>query len=228
MMMKSKGLKYLVLSLFLLASCSSLFVRSSARHEFEEGLALFNRGMYKVAIPHFEKAIDIDPDYAKPHLYLGRSYLNLNMWVKAVPPLRSAWRLSPNETRKEMINVLIDAFLGAATSEFTKGNYGESVKYLKEGLELSPESGEIKKELISSLLVLGSKLFSEGKLDEALSAFSEALEFAPDNSDAYIGIAKILLRKGDYLEAIKTVNKALSLDPDNQAALSLFKKMLQR
>ncbi len=226
--MKSNGIKYSVLLLFLLASCSSLFVRPGARHAFDEGLALFNKGMYKKAIPHFDKAIEIDPDYSKPYLYLGRSYLSLNMWVKAIPPLRTAWRLSPKETRKEMVNFFIDALLGAATSEFKKGNYGESVNYLKEGLELSPQSGEIKQELVGSLLVLGSSLFSEGEFNEALTTFSEALELAPDNSDAYIGIAKIFLRKGDILEAIKAISKALSVEPDNQSALALFKTILQR
>lgn len=93
-----------------LVSCAGLQARQ-AQSEFDAGLSLFNRGNYDEAIPHFEKATEIDPDFGKAYLYLGRSYLNLGKWSEAVPPLRTAYRLSPGQTKKEIADILLDIVL---------------------------------------------------------------------------------------------------------------------
>ncbi|MFO0751964.1 MAG: tetratricopeptide repeat protein [Thermodesulfovibrionales bacterium] len=105
----------LCLLISLLASCAALGI-SGAKSEFQEGLALFNRGQYEAAIPRFQKATELDPDFGQAYLYLGRSYLSLRRWSQAVTPLRTALRLSPEDTRREISNLLIDALLGAAGS----------------------------------------------------------------------------------------------------------------
>ncbi|MBZ0157422.1 MAG: tetratricopeptide repeat protein [Alphaproteobacteria bacterium] len=97
----------------LLVSCAGFRI-SGAKSEFQEGLSLFNRGQYEAAIPHFQKATELDPDLGQAYLYLGRSYLSLRRWSQAITPLRTALRLSPEETRREISNLLIDALLGAA------------------------------------------------------------------------------------------------------------------
>jgi len=93
-----------------LMSCAGIQARQ-AQSEFDDGLSLFNRGHYDDAIPHFEKATEIDPDFAKAYLYLGRSYLNIGKWKEAVPPLRTAYRLSPGETKKEVADIILDIIL---------------------------------------------------------------------------------------------------------------------
>jgi tetratricopeptide (TPR) repeat protein len=93
-----------------LFSCAGIQTMQ-AQSEFDEGLTLFNRGRYDEAIPHFEKATEIDPDYGKAYLYLARSYMNIGKWKEAVPPLRTAYRLSPDETKKEVTDMIIDIIL---------------------------------------------------------------------------------------------------------------------
>ena len=43
---------------------------------------------------------------------LGRSYLNLGRFMDAVPPLRTAFDLAPDETKNEISNLLLDAMMG--------------------------------------------------------------------------------------------------------------------
>lgn len=145
--MGGKRIVIALLSLLLVSSCSGLGPFSGAESEFEQGLALFNRGRYDDAIPHFERAIDRDPDFAQAHLYLGRSYLSLTRWRQALPPLRTAYRLAPERTKREVLDFLIDALFGVALSDRREGNFDSSIRHLREVLELDPRSNRARQEL---------------------------------------------------------------------------------
>lgn len=215
---------FFILLFCLLISCAGLWIRS-ATDEFEQGMAFFNQGNYENAVPHFRKAAELDPNFGKAYLYLGRSYLNLRKWGEAIPALRTAFRLAPDEFRKEVLNMLVDALLGAADSQFKKGNFLESINYLKEGLSLDPQSIQIKNELNSTLIDFGNHLISLGNIKDAIATFSEAVELSPENTDALVGLARALLRNGDFLSAAEAVQKALAIDSENKAANTLFREI---
>ncbi len=206
-------------------SCAGLGFLSAAQSEFDKGLTFFNNGKYEDAIPHFRRATEIDPDFGKAYLYLGRSYLNLDRWTEALPPLRTAYRLSPNETKKEAVNLLIDALFGAAIYEFNKGNFRDSVGLLKEVLQLDPNSSRARTELPRTLTAFGTALLSQGKSSDAVSVFNEALEYSPNNLDAYIGLANAFLTNGEILKALKTIETAIKIDPKNREVQSLMKEL---
>lgn len=217
-----------ILIALMINSCAGLGIKIEARSEFDAGIAQFNKGNYKDAVYHFERATDIDPDYGKAYLYLGRSYISMNKWTKAIPPLRAAYRLSPEETRKEAFNVLLDALFGAAVEDFRKGEFSSSTQLLREALELDPQSVKTKAELAISLIALGGKLLSEGRTDEAIGTFTEALGLSPDNPEAYIGLAKSFFRNGDFIEALKAATNAISLDPASGEAKKLLQEIEDR
>ena len=97
-----------LLSLF---SCAGVETKSPAQAEFESGLSFFNRGSYANAVPHFEKATELNPEFGRAYLYLGRTYMNLGRWREALSPLRTAMRLSPEESRKEIADIILDILL---------------------------------------------------------------------------------------------------------------------
>ena len=102
----------LIASCFLsLFSCAGVESKPPAQAEFETGLSFFNRGSYINAIPHFEKATELNPEFGQAYLYLGRTYLNLGRWREALYPLRTAMRLSPEESRKEVADIIMDIIL---------------------------------------------------------------------------------------------------------------------
>jgi len=215
-------------TVIIFASCAGVGIFPSAQSEFDRGLVLFNAGKYEEAVSHFKEATEIDPKFGRAYLYLGRSYLNLKRWPEAVPPLRAAFRLSPGESKKEIGDILVDALLGAATYEFNKGNFKDSIGYLKEVLELEPGSSRARNELVTTFIALGGALLSEGKASEAISTYSEALKLSPNNLDAYIGLANAFLSNGDILKALRAIETAIKLDPNNREAQSLFKEMKKR
>jgi tetratricopeptide (TPR) repeat protein len=146
-MVRKLKIASVLLGLLIVSSCSGMDLFSGAETEFERGLALFNRGRYEEAIPHFERAIDKDPDFAQAHLYLGRSYLSLTRWRQALPPLRTAYRLAPEATKREVLDFLIDALFGVALSDRREGNFDSSIRHFKEILDLDPGSNRAQREL---------------------------------------------------------------------------------
>jgi Flp pilus assembly protein TadD len=216
---------YVALCLILLISCAGLKTSPDAELAFEQGLVLFNQGKYEQAIPNFQRAAEIESDYTKAYIYLGRSYLNINQWVDAIPPLRTAYRLSPAETKKEAVNLLLDALIGGALQELKKGNFKNSIGYLKEAIDVEPVSNKANNELVSALIAYGGSLMSEGDFSDAIVQFSEAVELAPANINAYRGLAEAFINNGNFFDAMKTINKAINIAPSEEER-SLLRDLL--
>jgi protein O-GlcNAc transferase len=212
----------------LFSSCAGLRINSEAQYTHEQGLALFNQGRFSEAIPCFEKALSLEPDFYQAHLYLGRSHLNLRAYGKALKPLRSAFRLSPNDFKGEVADLLIDALLGAAFSELKEGNIQTSLSYIREVLSTDPKSRKIKDDLSRLLVAVATELFKSGKVREAVKEYLEAIKANPDNTGAYVGLAKALIKNGDFLKALDAAEKAVSLDPDSKEALGVIKDLLKK
>ncbi|HVN96377.1 MAG TPA: tetratricopeptide repeat protein [Syntrophorhabdaceae bacterium] len=210
-----------------LASCAGL-ITSQARGEFDTGRALFSQGMFEQAIPYFERAISMDPDFYEANLYLGRSYLNLRNYGKALGPLRTAYRLSPEDFKKQSVDILVDALLGAALSEANQGNIGASLGYVREVLSTDLKAERVREDISRVLVAVAMELFKSGKVREAIEEYTEAIKANPDNSDAYVGLAKALIKNGDFLKALDAASRALSVNPENTDALDIMKNSVGR
>jgi tetratricopeptide (TPR) repeat protein len=108
-------------------SCSPTAFRPG-QDSFDQGLALFNQGNFREAIPHFRRATTENPQFAEAYLYLGRSHLSMRRWREAIQPLRTAHRLAPEETRHEAFTLLLDAVLGAAFGDSGQGRSPETFR----------------------------------------------------------------------------------------------------
>lgn len=94
-----------------IVSCAGFQSKREAGEEFDKGSSLFNRGHYEEAVTHFTHATEIEPEFGRAYLYLARSYLNLGKWNEAFPSLRTAFRLSPEESKEEIADIIIDYLL---------------------------------------------------------------------------------------------------------------------
>ena len=93
-----------------LMACAESEVKKEAGGEFEAGLAYFNNGQYKESIPHFEHATRLLPEFWEAYMFLGRAYPNLERWHEALPPLRSAFRLEPQEAQRKSAGIIMDIY----------------------------------------------------------------------------------------------------------------------
>jgi len=216
-----------VLAVMMLVSCAGVSVSPAVRADFNAGLNLFNQGKFDAALPFFEKAAAAEPDYYEAQLYLGRTYLNMKEYGKAVPPLRRAYRLSPENFKSQACDILIDALLGAAFSELGKGNFESALTYVREIMAASPEGKKVKDEISNVLVAVAMGLARKGDVRDAVGLFRDAIKENPDNIKAYLGLARTLIKSGAISEAIENAQKALSLDPRSNEALNVLKEILR-
>ena len=113
MVKKELGALSVILLLGALA-CAPLNGYRPEQADFDRGLALFNHGDFERATSYFLRATEENPNSAEAYLYLGRSYLSMRRWRQALQPLRTAYRLAPDETKDQVFEIMMDAFLGAA------------------------------------------------------------------------------------------------------------------
>ncbi len=210
-----------------LFACAGAFVSPAARADFEAGLALFNQGKFAEALPYFEKAVAAEPDYYEAHLYLGRTYLSMKSFAKAVPSLRTAYRLSPQDFKGQIVDILIDALLGAAFSEVRTGNYEGSLSYLRELMSVEPKAKKVKEDISNVLVAVATSLLMKGDVRDAVKLFGEAVTENPNNAKAYLGLARALLKTGAIPDAVDAARKALSLDPSSSDAFNLMKEVVR-
>lgn len=216
---------WLVAILCLLHACTAFETRPTAQSAFEQGVALFDQGRYEEALPHFQKAVELDPNFARAFLYIGRSYLNLSRWLEAISPLRTALRLSPQDMQHEVVPLLVDALLGAAKLKLKQGDLPSTITLLKEVLTLHPQATQVLQQLVGVLLQFGRELVSQGRFGEASAAYREATQLAPQQLEGYLGLARALLRQGELGGALSAVKDALRLAPTNLEALSLLRQL---
>jgi Flp pilus assembly protein TadD len=225
-------IKKRLLSLFtaavLLSSCATLGIFSGAQYEFDQGLALFNRTRYEEAIPRFQRATEIDPNFVQAYLYLGRSYVNVRRWRQALPALRTAYRLSPEGTKQEVFNVLIDALFAVATDDFRVGDFNSSIAHLREVLELQPTSTIGREEMVKALIAYGGDLLARGNISQAIAFYTEATRLSPNSFDAVLGLAKATVRNGEFHKAFQALQDAMKLQPGNREAQSLLNELQRR
>lgn len=218
--------RYLVLIVLLgwLPACATLGGQSAEQSAFDQGLALFQQGRYAEAIPHLQRAADLDPQWSKAYLYLGRAYLSTGQWLQAIPVLRTAFRLAPQESQREISELLLDALLGAATSALKDGKFGESIGLFKEAMTLAPQATTLQPQLVEALLGLGAQLLLQGQLPGAIKAFTEATHLNPQQVEGYLGLAKALVQQGDVFQALAIMHTAMQLAPSNNQLRSLWQQ----
>ncbi len=211
----------------ILFSCAGVSISPEVRADFNAGLNLFNQGKFEKALPFFEKAVAAEPDYYEAELYLGRTCLNMKDYGRAVPPLRRAYRLSPDNFKSQAFDILIDALLGAAFSELGKGNLESTLSYVRETMAEDPKAKKIKDDMSNVLVAVATGLIKKGDVRQAVNIFREAIKENPDNIKAYLGLARALIKSGAISEAIENAQKALSLDPTSNEAINVLKEMLR-
>jgi tetratricopeptide (TPR) repeat protein len=89
-----------------------------------------------------------------------------------------------------------------------QGAYLESVKYLKNAIELDGDN-------LKAHRLLAKIYLENGRHESALPVVERVLEIAPDSGFAYGYLGEILYSNGKYEEAIKTLRTSLLLAPGN-------------
>jgi len=75
------------------------------------------------------------------------------------------------------------------------------------------------------LLLEAESALSLGMLDRAELLYRQVAEADPRNSIAIVGLARVILERGDEPGALKVARRALTIDPENTAAQRMTERL---
>ena len=181
---------------------------------------LMDRGCLLRARQMFERAIEIDPDYAKAWAGLANAASMTYMWYERSDELLEladqasmrALDLAPNlaesHTARAFTLTLLKSFR-AATEEFERA------------LELDPQ-------LYEAWYLYARSRFAEGNHEEAARLFEQAGRIRPDDyqsvglaATSYIALKDSLHAKSLAIEAVRRAEHHLQLNPEDTRAWTL-------
>jgi tetratricopeptide (TPR) repeat protein len=161
------------------------------------GNVLRDQGRVVEAIEHYQKALDLQPDYAMAHNNLGNALLDQGKVVEAVAHFRKALDIQP---------AYAEAHNNLGYALINHGEIVEAVAHFRKALDIQPAYAEAHNNL-------GNALFRQGHQDEAIAQYREALEIAPENAAALSNLGSALAMKGAGQDAIAQYRKALKIRP---------------
>jgi len=156
-------------------------------------------GQFDVARQCLERALAIDPraQYAQ-FLYGLQAYLS-NDLAAALPRLRKARELNPRDPRTAL-------YLGLTVDSLGKPE--EALSLYEDAVSLERSAGTLDAE---TLLPGAKLLLLLGRLKESENWLHQAEEISPNSRDVHFELARLLLKKGDALQATAEGEKALAL-----------------
>ena len=199
------------------------------------GLALSDRGLRREALPHFQRAIELDPKSVANHQNIGNAYFRLGDFAAAVPHFRRAVALDPTfasgynnlgATLWELRDVEgalgayraalaidanhVGAHQNAARALLALHRFAEAATHYEHVVRLQPASPDAHYDL-------GIALARAGNIDRAVQHFATALRLRPDAA-GYFDYAGFLAKAGRTNDAIQNLEAALALEPGLNAA----------
>jgi tetratricopeptide (TPR) repeat protein len=156
------------------------------------------KGELEAAITEYNRALEINPDYAEARNNLGIVFFRKGDLEQAIAQFGKALETMPDDAE-------IRYNLGNALAK--KGQLNEAVEQYRKAVQINPDY-EI------ALNTLGHALAMKGDVDEAIAQFRKALEIAPGHAEAHFNLATALAGKGADEEAIAQFQKALEINPD--------------
>jgi tetratricopeptide (TPR) repeat protein len=163
----------------------------------ELGLVLAGRGRFDQAIAHYQKALEISPDYAETHNNLGVALAGSGQVDSAMAHYQKALEIEPNSA--EIHNNLGNALAG-------RGQLDLAIAHYQKALEIKPDYAD-------AHYNLGNALAGRGQVDSAIAHYQKALEIKPDYAQAHNNLGNALTGRGQVDSAIAHYQKALEIKP---------------
>jgi spermidine synthase len=156
----------------------------------------------------FQKAVEIEPQFAKAHVLKGMVLLGKGEADEAIASFRQALAINP-------AYVAANFNLGIALE--MKKDWAGAISAYEQGLKLKDDF-QVQSSVSKAYAYLGD-------LDKAIFHGQKALELEPRNSPAYFNLGVFLEKQGKIPEAIRAFERGLKFSPDDARARSYLEKL---
>lgn len=212
------------------------FIRQQNIHKraytaYLQGVAAQYREDFPVAISHYNKAIELYPQFTHAYVERGDSYIEVGQLSDAIRDYDRALEIDPKLTDTYLNRGIthckngdfdlgisdfdsaldidpgtIEAHLNKGVAFGDKGDYALAIQNLQVALKLDPRP-EIHR-------ALGNAYGNSGDLERAIESYASVIELVPNDEFCHYDRAEVFLRQGEWDSARADLNTSQSLGAD--------------
>jgi len=175
--------------------------RAAAQSFYSQGLGMLSRDEYAKAVGYFEKATEIDPNYAEAWYQAGFCYGMLGRHTDALRASRQAAKLRPDWA---------ETFVNIGASSFALGQFKDAAEAYRQATKLDADNAD-------SQYALGLSLNKLNRTDEEILAYKRAVALKPDFANAYEQLGAAYFRQKRYAESLAAFEQLKTYKPDAKA-----------
>ena len=168
---------------------------------------LYYQKNFEEAIEHWQKAININPNYIEAYNGCGNAYKNLKQLDKAVESFTKAILIEPR---------YLEAYMNLANVLIKLEKFEEAIENFDKVLEIKNDSPEAFQGKAFSLMKLK-------KYDDAILNFNQSIKVNPNDANAFYNLGATYENLEKWQQATNCFSKAMQLDPKHSKA---FKGLL--
>lgn len=177
-------------------SASELLIPAKAIKEFKRGRKAYLANDFKSSAEHFEKAIQMYPDFAEAHNNLGSSYLMEGASEKSLAEFERAIALDPKR---------IGAYNNLSLAFLLLKRYPDSEAAARRALQIDPR-------YVTALSLLGNALAAQQHYtQEAVDSLRQSRREIPEDR---LTLVEVLLKRGELDQAVAELRDYLQVAPE--------------
>ena len=177
---------------------------------YSNGVKLVNTSNYPAAEPFFERAVEIDPEFALAHASLGITYSTVGESVLSAQSTARAWQLRDRVSERERF------FIDFTYDRQVTGNLERAYQTLESWLQAYPRGDEPTNALS---LLGGLSTNGTGRFERAIEASQKTLAAAPDSGLGYGSLATSYFLTDRFDEAERVLQRAAERNAQNPIVL---------
>ena len=155
------------------------------------------------AVPFFQRAIQLDPNFAMAYRTLSGAYSGLGESEQALQSAQRAYDLREHVTERERLNIESNYYL-IATGDLVK-----AAEVYELYVQTYPRDARARSNL-------GYTDWSLGRYEKAIAEYREALRLEPDNSRNYTNLSGALINVNRFDEAKEILQQAQQKHLDDE------------
>ncbi|NEP77104.1 MAG: tetratricopeptide repeat protein [Okeania sp. SIO3B3] len=175
-----------------------------------KGKKLQREGKQEAAIETYKRCIELNPNSAWSHYYLGEVWLELNNWHEASTEFSKAVELNPYSGW---------SYHRLGEALFKLGNFNQAETNLSKACELNPDNSQFYK-------ALGWLYRKNKRWNDSINCYSKVIQLNPKDFEAYYFLASAWKIKGDVNQAIAICKQGLEKHPQEPQLTSQFEDLI--
>ena len=171
---------------------------TSSEVEFFMGVGKQKEQKHKEAIEHYNKVIEINPQYAETYYNRGVAKSVLGKHEEAIEDYSEAIEINPQ---------FAEAYYNRGAAKSALGQKQEAIEDYSKAIEIDPQHAQAYNNRGNAKSALGEN-------QEAIEDYSKAIEINPQHTGAYTNRGNAKSALGRNQEAIEDYSKAIEINPE--------------